>query len=148
MRSVNIYRDRIVSMKFMRKYIHVAKDMKPTLTRSAADFIADEYSKLRNQDNLQQESIARVCVFLWIFCALWSSSCALAAKWWTSRWPKFYLLRIVTEKGSLAQLLLCFRKVSSYSQAEWQIQALNDYYHCFFWHFPWTLRQLTLFRPH
>jgi len=70
MRSVNIYRDRIVSMKFMRKYIHVAKDMKPTLTRSAADFIADEYSKLRNQDNLQQESIARVCVFLWIFCAL------------------------------------------------------------------------------
>jgi DNA replication licensing factor MCM3 len=52
-------RDRIVSMKFMRKYIHVAKEMKPKLTREAADFIADEYSKLRNQDNLQQDSIAR-----------------------------------------------------------------------------------------
>ena len=47
-------------MKFMRKYINVAKDMKPILTRAAADFIADEYSKLRNQDNLQQENIARV----------------------------------------------------------------------------------------
>ena len=50
-------------MKFMRKYIHVAKDMKPVLTRDAADLIADEYSKLRNQDNLQQESIARVWHF-------------------------------------------------------------------------------------
>jgi len=47
-------------MKFMRKYIHVARDMKPVLTRDAADLIADEYSKLRNQDNLQQENIARV----------------------------------------------------------------------------------------
>ena len=58
-------------MKFMRKYIHVAKDMKPILTRAAADFIADEYSKLRNQDNLQQENIARVCVslVLWMFYA-------------------------------------------------------------------------------
>ena len=56
----NVSRDRIVSMKFMRKYIHVARDMKPVLTRDAADLIADEYSKLRNQDNLQQENIARV----------------------------------------------------------------------------------------
>ena len=47
-------------MKFMRKYIHVAKAMKPGLTREAADFIAEEYSKLRNQDNMQQDSIARV----------------------------------------------------------------------------------------
>jgi len=47
-------------MKFMRKYIHVAKDMKPILTRDAADVIADEYAKLRNHDNLQQENIARV----------------------------------------------------------------------------------------
>lgn len=57
------FRDRIISMKFMRKYVNVAKDMKPVLTRAAADFIADEYSKLRNQDNLQQESIARVSYF-------------------------------------------------------------------------------------
>lgn len=52
-------RDRIISMKFMRKYIHVAHDLKPALTREAADFIADEYSKLRNQDNLQAEGVAR-----------------------------------------------------------------------------------------
>lgn len=50
---------RIVSMQFMRKYIHVAKALKPSLTREAADHIADEYAKLRNQDNLQQENIAR-----------------------------------------------------------------------------------------
>ena len=47
-------------MKFMRKYIHVARDMKPQLTREAADFIADEYSKLRNQENMQADNIARV----------------------------------------------------------------------------------------
>ena len=52
--------DRIVNMKFMRKYIHVAKDIKPTLTRPAADYISDEYSKLRNQDNLQSDNVARV----------------------------------------------------------------------------------------
>ncbi|XP_064651857.1 zygotic DNA replication licensing factor mcm3-like [Lineus longissimus] len=52
-------RDKIVSKKFMRKYIHVAKAMKPALTREAADYIADEYSKLRNQDNLQSENMAR-----------------------------------------------------------------------------------------
>lgn len=50
----------MVSKKFMRKYIHVAKEIKPTLTREAAELIADEYSKLRNQDNLQQDNIARV----------------------------------------------------------------------------------------
>ena len=37
-------------MKFMRKYIHVARDIKPVLTREAADYLADEYSKLRNQE--------------------------------------------------------------------------------------------------
>ena len=53
-------RDKIVSMKFMRKYVHIAKAIKPTLTREAADYIADEYSKLRSQDNLQQDNLARV----------------------------------------------------------------------------------------
>lgn len=47
-------------MQFMRKYIHLAKGMKPTLTRAASDYIAEEYTKLRNQDNLTQEHIARV----------------------------------------------------------------------------------------
>ncbi|XP_050404275.1 zygotic DNA replication licensing factor mcm3 [Patella vulgata] len=52
-------KDRILSMEFMRKYIHVAKALKPSLTREAAELIADEYAKLRNQDNLAQDHIAR-----------------------------------------------------------------------------------------
>ena len=44
----------------MRKYIHVARDIRPTLTREAADYIAEEYSKLRSQDSLQQDNVARV----------------------------------------------------------------------------------------
>ena len=59
-----IYFRRIVSQKFMRKYVHVARDIKPQLTREAADFIADEYSKIRNQENLSQDKIARVSIIL------------------------------------------------------------------------------------
>lgn len=47
-------------MPFMRKYIHVAKALKPSLTQEAADFIADEYAKLRNQENTQGDNVARV----------------------------------------------------------------------------------------
>ena len=47
-------------MAFMRKYIHVAKEIKPVLTREAADYISDEYSKLRSQDSFQQDNVARV----------------------------------------------------------------------------------------
>lgn len=51
---------KIVSMQFMRKYIHVAKALKPSLTREAAEYIAEEYAKLRSQDNMQNDNIARV----------------------------------------------------------------------------------------
>jgi len=51
--------EKIVSMAFMRKYIHIAKFLKPTLQRAASEYIAEEYAKLRNQDNLTQESMAR-----------------------------------------------------------------------------------------
>lgn len=47
-------------MQFMRKYIHVAKAISPTLTRSASELIAEEYAKLRSQDSLQQDNLARV----------------------------------------------------------------------------------------
>ncbi|KAL3891553.1 hypothetical protein ACJMK2_003812 [Sinanodonta woodiana] len=50
---------KIVTMDFMRKYIHVAKTMKPILTREAAEFIADEYAKLRNQDMSQQDNVSK-----------------------------------------------------------------------------------------
>ena len=59
---MSLPRDDIVSMEFMKKYIHVAKVMKPALTREAADYISEEYSKLRNQENIQQNNLARVSV--------------------------------------------------------------------------------------
>ncbi|KAF6038724.1 MCM3 [Bugula neritina] len=45
--------DRIITVQFMRKYLNIAKKIVPALTREAADFISEEYSKLRNQENLQ-----------------------------------------------------------------------------------------------
>ncbi|CAH1247849.1 MCM3 [Branchiostoma lanceolatum] len=48
-------KEKIVSMQFMRKYIHVAKALRPALTREASDCIADEYSKLRSQENLASD---------------------------------------------------------------------------------------------
>lgn len=43
----------------MRKYIHVAKAISPVLTQEAANHIAEEYSRLRNQDQIGSD-IARV----------------------------------------------------------------------------------------
>lgn len=43
----------------MRKYIHVAKLFKPLLTSEAANYIAEEYSRLRSQEQLTSD-VARV----------------------------------------------------------------------------------------
>jgi len=43
--------DKVVSMKFMRKYIHIARAIKPSLTKEASEAIAEEYSRLRSQDS-------------------------------------------------------------------------------------------------
>ncbi|XP_076128400.1 DNA replication licensing factor MCM3 [Alosa pseudoharengus] len=51
-------RDRIVSKEFMRKYIHVAKAITPVLTGEAASHIAEEYARLRSQEQLGSD-IAR-----------------------------------------------------------------------------------------
>lgn len=48
--SLRSKKDKIVSMKFMRKYIHIAKSIKPVLSREASETIAEEYSRLRSQD--------------------------------------------------------------------------------------------------
>lgn len=50
---------KIVSMGFMRKYIHVAKALKPGLTQPAAELLAEEYTKLRSHDSMSQDNIAR-----------------------------------------------------------------------------------------
>lgn len=57
--NVCVIRDRVISKAFMRKYIHVAKALSPVLTQEAANHIAEEYSRLRNQEQLGSD-IARV----------------------------------------------------------------------------------------
>ncbi|KAF1376313.1 hypothetical protein PFLUV_G00210210 [Perca fluviatilis] len=46
------YTDKIVSKEFMRKYIHIAKAVTPVLTEEAANHIAEEYSRLRSQEQM------------------------------------------------------------------------------------------------
>lgn len=48
-------KERYVSMAFMKKYIHVAKSIKPRLTKEAADKISKSYSTLRDQENVGNE---------------------------------------------------------------------------------------------
>ncbi|XP_053236373.1 DNA replication licensing factor MCM3 [Podarcis raffonei] len=48
-------KEKIVSVEFMRKYIHFAKMIKPVLTEEAAAFIAQEYSSLRSQDQISSD---------------------------------------------------------------------------------------------
>ncbi|XP_046820388.1 DNA replication licensing factor Mcm3 [Vespa crabro] len=47
--------DQILSITFMRKYIHIARCMKPKLTEEASEVIADEYSKLRSEEMLESD---------------------------------------------------------------------------------------------
>ncbi|KAK2863832.1 hypothetical protein Q7C36_002986 [Tachysurus vachellii] len=51
-------RDRVLSKEFMRKYIHVAKVINPVLTQEASNHIAEEYTRLRNQEQMGSD-IAR-----------------------------------------------------------------------------------------
>lgn len=47
-----------VTIEFLKKYIHLAKSWKPVLTKKAAERIAEEYARLRNQDQ-ESTDIAR-----------------------------------------------------------------------------------------
>ena len=42
-------------MNFIRKYIHIAKEMKPKLSSEACTAISEEYSRLRSQDNTNND---------------------------------------------------------------------------------------------
>ncbi|KOB68119.1 DNA replication licensing factor MCM3, partial [Operophtera brumata] len=53
--STRSKKDKIISTWFMRKYIHIARLMKPKLTQGASDAIADEYAKLRSQDMMESD---------------------------------------------------------------------------------------------
>lgn len=51
--------EKILSVDFMRKYIHFVKILKPSLTEEACEIISDEYSKLRSEDMMDNDT-ARV----------------------------------------------------------------------------------------
>ena len=51
--------EKIVSIDFMKKYIHIAKAIKPQITPEAIKIISDEYEHLRSFD-LNQHDVARV----------------------------------------------------------------------------------------
>lgn len=57
--TFDISREKILSKEFMRKYIHIAKGVTPVLTQEAANHIAEEYSRLRSQEQLGAD-LARV----------------------------------------------------------------------------------------
>ncbi|CAF3979333.1 unnamed protein product [Rotaria sp. Silwood2] len=50
---------KFINLRFMKKYIHFAKALKPQLTKEAADIIVEEYTRLRNQDLSQTDNQAR-----------------------------------------------------------------------------------------
>ncbi|XP_043249271.1 DNA replication licensing factor Mcm3 isoform X4 [Colletes gigas] len=45
--------DQIFTINFMRKYIYIARCMKPKLTEEASNVIAAEYSKLRSEESVE-----------------------------------------------------------------------------------------------
>lgn len=56
--STRTRHDNILSVEFMRKYIHFVKIMKPVLTEEASEVIAEEYSRLRSEE-LMDSDVAR-----------------------------------------------------------------------------------------
>merc|ERR1719167_1691962 len=51
-------KDRVLAPEFVRKYIEIAKCMKPSLTEEACEMIGEEYAKLRSQD-FENAEVAR-----------------------------------------------------------------------------------------
>lgn len=51
--------EKILSLEFLKKYVHFVKFLKPVLSEEASEIIADEYSKLRSEDFLESD-VARV----------------------------------------------------------------------------------------
>ncbi|XP_053323425.1 maternal DNA replication licensing factor mcm3 [Spea bombifrons] len=48
-------KSKTVSMQFIRKYIHVAKLIKPVLTHEASEYISQEYAKIRSHDQMNND---------------------------------------------------------------------------------------------
>lgn len=48
--------DQTLSSQFMKKYIHIAKCVKPILTEEASNVISEEYSRLRSQEAVESNA--------------------------------------------------------------------------------------------
>ncbi|CAG0925504.1 unnamed protein product, partial [Notodromas monacha] len=46
---------KILTVEFMKKYIHMAKMVQPSLTQEACEVIAEEYARLRSQDAVEND---------------------------------------------------------------------------------------------
>ena len=51
-------KDRLLAPEFVKKYLEIAKCMKPALTEEACEMIGEEYAKLRSQD-FENQDVAR-----------------------------------------------------------------------------------------
>ena len=54
-------RDKILTVQFMRKYVHLAKKMKPVLTDEACALISEAYSELRTKDLKETAEAGQTC---------------------------------------------------------------------------------------
>lgn len=48
--------EQTLSSQFMKKYIHIAKCVKPVLTEEASEVISEEYSRLRSQEAVESDA--------------------------------------------------------------------------------------------
>ena len=55
---------KFVSRIFLKKYIHVARALKPVLTREACDIISTEYTKLRAQETVSADKAKVSLIFV------------------------------------------------------------------------------------
>jgi DNA replication licensing factor MCM3 len=45
-----LFSKKILSAQFLRKYLHMAKNIKPVLSEAASNYITEQYSELRSID--------------------------------------------------------------------------------------------------
>ncbi|KAJ4928476.1 hypothetical protein JOQ06_016268 [Pogonophryne albipinna] len=72
-------KDKIVSKEFMRKYIHIAKAVSPVLTEEAANHIAEEYARLRSQEQMGADIARDIILTANVFMVEWNKALCVKA---------------------------------------------------------------------
>jgi len=67
-----MFSQKILSAQFLRKYLHMAKNIKPNLSEAASSFITEQYSELRSID-LSKTDRERVSAWI-IFVQGWMAN--------------------------------------------------------------------------